>query len=33
MEVFFKVGMGDPGRRYGRDSGAGRAVSGDGEVY
>lgn len=29
MEVFFEVGMGDPGRRCGR---AGRAVDGDGEV-
>ena len=32
MEVFFKVGMGDPGRRCGRDCRAGRAVGGDGEV-
>lgn len=33
MEVFFEVGMGDPCRRCGRDSGGRRAVGGDGEAY
>ena len=33
MEVFFKVGMGDLYRPCDSDSGAERAVGGDGEVY
>ena len=32
IEVFFKIGMGDLGRRCGGSSGAGRVVGGDGEV-